>query len=261
MPLEPILEIRNLSVRAGGKTRVSDVSLSCQAGEILGLLGPNGAGKTTVLRTLYHAVRPSAGEIRLKGRLQQDWSRADWSRTLGALVQGSGLLTGLTPQDIVGIGLRPLGLARMDQQRRTEEALSLAGLTEKAEQNAESLSGGELQRCYFAQLLARDPEVYVLDEPTNHLDLHYQLVLLDEVKRRGRTALITLHDLPVAKRYCDRIAMMQSGTVSRSGAAADMLSGAVISSVYQVDAGFSGQAFSIEGPLLRPQPAQMLRSG
>lgn len=270
---DPILELRDISVAVGGTPSVArggtppvargdtpsvarggtpyvqGVSLQLAKGEAFGLLGPNGAGKTTLLRTLYAAARPSHGEILLEGRAKARWGRADWARKLGALVQGAGLLTGLTPEDIVDIGLKPLSLDPAERQSRLDEALAFAGLTEKRGQSAESLSGGELQRCYFAQLLARDPDIYVLDEPTNHLDLHFQLKLLDEVRRRGRTALATFHDLAIAARFCDRVAILERGRIVSEGSPEAALTRARLAESYRVAGELRGGALHLEGPV------------
>ena len=251
---EPIREeaalcIRNLSVAVEGRGVVQDASLSVPRGEIHGLLGPNGAGKTTLLRTLYRASRPASGQIAAFGRDMYSYSHAEWAHLLGALVQSAGLLAGLTPRDIVEIGLEAQGLERGEIRDRRDEALGMVGLTDKADQSADRLSGGELQRCYFAQLLACDPRVYVLDEPTNHLDLHYQLVLLDEVRRRGRTVLMCLHDLTLAMRYCHKVYLMQSGRIVASGPPAELLSRDMLMTHYRVDAEFRGKALEVTGPI------------
>ena len=123
---EPIREeaalcIRNLSVSVEGRGVVQDASLSVPRGEIHGLLGPNGAGKTTLLRTLYRASRPASGQIAAFGRDMYSYSHAEWAHLLGALVQSAGLLAGLTPRDIVEIGLEaqecPDAPQECDQQR------------------------------------------------------------------------------------------------------------------------------------------------
>ena len=254
---EPILEICDLSVDVGGQPYVRDLSLRVERGQFHGLLGPNGAGKTTLLRVLYRALRPQAGEVRLHGRAQSEYSPIEWSRHVGALVQGGGLLAGLTPADIVEIGLTMRDIPCEKRREATQNALQLVGLQDKANQDAESLSGGELQRCYFAQLLACDPEVYVLDEPTNHLDLHYQLRLLDEVRRRGRTAIVSFHDLGLAARYCDTVHLMQEGRLVAEGMPEDVLTREVLYHHYRVDGVLEGHSLKLEGPVLdRTSPLQ-----
>ncbi|MTI03354.1 ABC transporter ATP-binding protein [Roseibium sp. RKSG952] len=251
MQSNPALDIRNLSVDVGGKPYVQGVSLAAPKGEVHCLLGPNGAGKTTVLRTIYRAERPAAGEIAADGRDIEDYAYHEWARKCGALVQSSGLLAGLTPSDIVEIGLSALGLDGVELVLRRDEALKLVGLIQKRNQPADRLSGGELQRCYFAQLLACDPEIYILDEPTNHLDLHYQLVLLNEVKRRGRTVLMTLHDLNLVARYCDHVHLMSRGRIVDHGKPADVLSRQNLMEHFLVDAHLNMQSLVINGPVMR----------
>lgn len=250
MPDDPILEIQDLSVAVGGLPYVRDLSLCVERGRFHGLLGPNGAGKTTLLRVLYRAIAPQSGEVRLNGRPQSDFSPAQWARHVGALVQGGGLLSGLTPEDIVEIGLTLRERPSAKCKEAVQDALSLVGLQDKARQDAESLSGGELQRCYFAQLLACDPEVYVLDEPTNHLDLHYQLRLLDEVRRRGRSAIVSFHDLGMAARYCDTVHLMQEGQLVAEGPPQAVLTPEVLHQHYRVDGRLDGHSLKLEGPVL-----------
>ncbi|NQZ72478.1 MAG: ABC transporter ATP-binding protein [Dinoroseobacter sp.] len=250
MLLEPALSLESVNVNVAGAAYVRDACLTVPKGEIHGLLGPNGAGKTTLLRCLYRAADPAKGCIFARGKEITDYSHQEWAKTVGALVQSFGLLAGLTPRDIVEIGLSVLDLPANEYADRCDDALSLVGLSDKQHQSASALSGGELQRCYFAQLLACDPEIYVLDEPTNHLDLHYQLVLLDEVKRRGRTVLMTIHDLNLAVRYCNRVYLMSEGEIVEQGAALDVLTRDNLIKHYAVDGQFVGKALELAGPIL-----------
>lgn len=243
------LTLHNLTVDIGNTPYIQGASLTVPKGDIHGLLGPNGAGKTTLLRTLYRATAARSGAIHAFGRRIEDHSPREWASKVGALVQSSGLLAGLTPRDIVEIGLSVLQLDRSEHTDRRDAALKLVGLADKATQPAGNLSGGELQRCYFAKLLACDPEIYILDEPTNHLDLHYQLVLLDEVKRRGRTVLMTLHDLSLAMRYCDQVYLMTQGRIVEQGPPEQVLTRDALRQYYQVDGQFQGAALSLVGPV------------
>ena len=247
------LELCDLTVEVGGRPYVQDVSFGLPAGEIHAVLGPNGAGKTSLLRCLYRAAEPARGDIFAWGCRIETFSHQEWAKSVGALVQTSGLLAGLTPRDIVDIGLSVLGLPEAEFATRRNDALELVGLLDRQNQPATALSGGELQRCYFAQLLACDPEIYVLDEPTNHLDLHYQLVLLDEVKRRGKTVLMALHDLNLAMRYCDQVYLMAQGKIVAEGTPTAVLTQENLIKHYWVDAQFMGNALSITGPI--PQTA------
>lgn len=218
MRIDPMIEIENLFVALGGKPRVEAFTLSVGRGTFHGLLGPNGAGKTTVLRTLYRAQTPDSGSIKIDGKPLNAWTRSDWTQTVAALVQEGGSLQGLTIRDVVDIGLMHMSLSPARRTARIDEALAIAGLTELADMEAALVSGGERQKMHIAQILARDPEVYILDEPSNHLDLCYQILLLDEINRRGKTVIATFHDLTLAARYCDEVTLMRGGQAITTGA-------------------------------------------
>ncbi|WP_323778396.1 ABC transporter ATP-binding protein [Leisingera sp.] len=246
MRSDTFLQLDRVSVAGGDTTIVHDASLAVVKGEFHGLLGANGAGKTSLLRLLYFDARPSAGRIRLMGRQQDNWPRLDWAQMVGVLVQGGGLLNGLRLRDIVEIGLN----SSRNGRHRIGEALEIAGLSDIANRPAEHLSGGELQRAFMAQLLARDPELYVLDEPTNHLDLHYQLILLDEVKRRGKTVLASLHDLSIAARYCDRVSVMDQGRIVAQGKTESILTPDRLAQTYRIAAHMDQGVLRVQGPLV-----------
>ncbi|WP_281982361.1 ABC transporter ATP-binding protein [Thalassorhabdomicrobium marinisediminis] len=249
MPIDPMIEIANLSVTLGGRSRVKDFSLTVPRGRFHGLLGPNGAGKTTVLRTLYRARGFDAGTIAIGGRSLQDWRRADWTRTVGALVQEGGNLQGLSIRDVVDIGLMDLPLSPAQKAAQIDGALDLAGLTDLADAEVALVSGGERQKTHIAQILARDPELYILDEPANHLDLCYQIMLLDEIKRRGKTVIATFHDLTLAARYCETVTLMREGEAVASGPPAQVLSRDNMRDVFRIHGALRDGVMRIEGAI------------
>lgn len=249
MPSDLAIEISDLHVTLGGAPRVDGFSLTVEAGRFHGLLGPNGAGKTTVLRSLYRAQRIDRGSLRIGGRAIDDWPQAAWAGMVGALVQEGGSLQGLSVRDVVEIGMMGLPLSARDRAARIDAALEAAGLTSLAGIEAARISGGERQRTHIAQLLARGPQVLLLDEPSNHLDLCYQLILLDEIKRRGGTVLATFHDLTLAARYCDLVTLMKDGRAHATGKPGEVLTRDNIRAVFRVDGWLENGAMRIEGAI------------
>ena len=235
MPSEAMIQIDGLNVTLGGTPRVVDFSASVARGSFHGLLGPNGAGKTTVLRVLYRAQHPDSGHVRIGGKPIDAWVHSDWTLTVGALVQDGGSLQGLTIRDVVEIGMMNLPLSQSARTTRIDDALHIAGLNDMAKAEAALVSGGERQRTHIAQILARDPELYVLDEPSNHLDLCYQILLLDEIKRRGKTVIATFHDLTLAARYCDIVTMMHEGQHVATGTPEAVITSDNMRDVFRVD--------------------------
>ena len=249
MLIDPMIEISHLSVTLGGKRRVDDLSMTVQRGSFHGLLGPNGAGKTTVLRTLYRAQNPDTGDVYINGTAIDAWAQADWTRTVGALVQEGGSLQGLTIRDVVDIGLMHLPLSPAARAACANDALALAGLTELTDMEAALVSGGERQRTHIAQVLARDPDLYILDEPSNHLDLCYQILLLDEIRRRGKTVIATFHDLSLAARYCDTVTLMRDGKGVATGTPDAVLTRDNLRDVFRVNGVLQDGALHIEGAI------------
>lgn len=244
----PAIETEDLSVDLGGARRLDAVSLRVAAGTFHGLLGPNGAGKSTLLRVLYRSQAPQAGRARVQGRDIARIPRAEWIRTLGALVQDGGALQGLSVRDVVEIGLMGLPLAPDLKARRIAEALEVAGLSALADAQAALVSGGERQKTFIAQLLARDPEIYILDEPANHLDLRYQYLLLDAIRDRGRTVLATFHDIALAARYCDAVTVLDRGKAVVSGPPQAVLTPEILREVFGIDARLEEGNLWVSGP-------------
>jgi len=250
MRSDPMIEIENVTINLGGLPRVDDFSLAVPEGSFHGLLGPNGAGKTTVLRALYRARKPDSGVIHIAGKPIQAWSQAEWMKNIGALVQEGGSLQGLTIRDVVEIGLMNLPLSVDERDARITEALRIAGLADMTGAEAAVVSGGERQKTHIAQILARAPEVYILDEPSNHLDLCYQILLLDEIKRRGKTVIATFHDLGLAARYCDTMTLMRGGRHFASGTPEAVLTQSNMADVFRVNGHLENGMMRIESAII-----------
>lgn len=249
MGSDPILMVEGIGLHKGEARLLEDVTFSLERGKFHALLGPNGAGKSSLMRLLYRADRASAGRIVVEGRELSTWPRRDYAGKIGALVQEAVTLAGLSLIEVVRLGLLPLRLGNAEIEGRAEEALEIVGLRPRAQEDAAHLSGGEMQRLFFAQVLALDPEIYLLDEPHNHLDLHYQYVLLDAVRKRGKTILASFHDLTLATRFCDSAILLAHGRVAAEGTLEEVLTPDRLAEVYRVDARFEDGIVRIAGAL------------
>ena len=233
------LELEHVTVEAGGRALVSDVTLSVAQGEWLSLLGPNGAGKTTLLRAASGLVR-SRGTVRLLGRELASTPRRDVARCVALVPQVPVLPAGLTVGEYVLLGRTPhVGvLAREGATDRAaaSEALARLELDEIAARPLGSLSGGELQRAVIARSLAQAAPILLLDEPTTALDIGHQQQALELVERlrreEGLTVVAAMHDLTLAAQYGDRVVLIDRGRVVADGAARDVLTTERVSSLY-----------------------------
>ncbi len=173
-----LLDVKHLSVRYGALTIVNDVNFSLSEGEWLMIVGPNGAGKSTILNAISQGT-PYTGEVLVQERDIKRLRAREIARSLGVLSQSHAMGYGFTVGAVVRLGRYAYSPGLFSGSGEEDEpmvarALELTGLTRFADQNVLTLSGGELQRTFLAQLFAQNPSVLLLDEPTNHLDLVYQ---------------------------------------------------------------------------------------
>ena len=235
-----MLEIQNLSVSYGSLSIVSEVSFDLNAGDWLMLAGPNGAGKSTILGAIGGSV-PARGEILFENRSIPAMKGRERAAILGTLRQNHLVSYGFTVSQVVGLGRYAYGRNDVGGQAAIEEAIRQVGLWEKRNQTVTTLSGGELQRAFLAQLLCQNPKILLLDEPANHLDLAYQkqvFALVDEWRRQpGRAVLSVVHDLSLAEKYGSRALLLNRGHTVAFGPVDTALSEKRLNAVYGLDVG------------------------
>ncbi len=190
------------------------VALRIEPGEFFGLLGPNGAGKSTLINIMAGLTRADAGDVRVLGHdVIKDYRRA--RRALGIVPQEIVFDPFFTVREVLRIQAGYFGLGKASEPWR-EELLAALMLTEKADANMRSLSGGMKRRVLIAQALVHKPEVVVLDEPTAGVDVELRQSLWAFIRRlhkEGHTILLTTHYLEEAESLCGRIAILNHGAV------------------------------------------------
>jgi ABC-2 type transport system ATP-binding protein len=207
--------VRDLRKRYGSIEAVRGVNFSVAAGEILGLLGPNGAGKTTTVECLVGLREADAGTIEVGG-VDVRRQPAEARQRLGVALQSTALPDQITPRE----SLRLFGAFYRDPLA-PEVLLARFGLEDKAEAAYATLSGGQRQKLALALAFVNRPEVVVLDEPTTGLDVHARHELHSEIRRLrddGCAVVLTTHQLAEAEALCDRVAIIDRGTIVAEGA-------------------------------------------
>ena len=213
--MSAVWEIVGATARQGGRVALHDASLSVSAGEIVGVLGPNGADKTTLLRAGLGLLPLEAGEARLQGRAVHDLSPAERARLVGYLPQERRVGWNLAAARIASLGAPHLPPKRAMEVGR--ECLARVGLEGFAARGVLDMSGGERARVLLARLLATGAPLLVADEPAAGLDPDAQLLTLELLRaeaERGAAVVVTLHDLTLAARACDRLVVMHQGRVA-----------------------------------------------
>ena len=238
-----MLKGNHITVRYGEHTVVDDVSFTLQEGQWLMLVGPNGAGKSTLIETISQGV-PYTGSIELGGQDIRRSKPAPLARKIGVLSQKNSVGYGYSVEEVVGLGRYAYTssfLSNRDDggKDQVDRALELTGLTELRKSSVLTLSGGELQRTFLAQVFAQNPQILILDEPANHLDLVYQKhifsLIAQWLKEPGRAVLSVVHDLSLARRYGTHAVLMNRGKCVTQGEINAVLTPENLRNVYDMD--------------------------
>ncbi|KAA6461960.1 ABC transporter ATP-binding protein [Acidobacteria bacterium AB60] len=238
----PALLLRGLRKAFGDVIAVNGLDLEVARGECFGLLGPNGAGKTTTIEICEGLTLPDAGTVQLLGR--------DWRQDASHLRQQIGIQLQETqfPEKLTVEETLRLFRSFFRQGVAVDEVIRLAQLEEKRKSRVGTLSGGQKQRLAMATALVGDPELLFLDEPTTGLDpqaRRHLWDLVDELKKSGRTVILTTHYMDEAERLCDRVAIMDHGRIIALGTLQQLI--ASVGGDHIVE-------FAVGGPL---DPAQL----
>lgn len=223
------------------KPVIHEISLEIKPGEFVGLCGKNGSGKTTLLKCLGHILIPD-GTVRLDGTKLTTMEPKYRAQQIGYVPQSIHGRIARSVFDAVLMGRRPYitwGVSETDL-KIVEEVMNQLGLMPFAERDMFEISGGERQKALIARAIAQEPSLLLLDEPTANLDLYHQLevmeVLTTLIQNRKISAVMAVHDLTLAMRYCSRVVLINNGQVIRDGPPAEILTSDLIREVYQVDA-------------------------
>jgi lipooligosaccharide transport system ATP-binding protein len=219
MTNSPILEARDLVKRFGDLTAVKGVSFAVEKGESFGFLGPNGAGKTSTLRMISAVSEPSSGSLTILGLDPRQDGPAIRGR-LGVVPQEDTLELELSVRQNLEMFGRYFDIPRDVLRERASELLEFTQLSERANDKVDDLSGGMKRRLTIARALINQPEILILDEPTTGLDPQARHLLwqrLYRLKREGVTQIITTHYMDEAEQLCDRLVVMDHGTIVAEG--------------------------------------------
>lgn len=236
-----MLNVENLSFHyRSGPEILRQISFSLEEGQFLAILGNNGAGKSTMLKCFNQILRVKGGHVWMDGEDLLTMTHREVARRV-AFVSQTIPSTQMTVHDVVMLGRRPYmqwGFTEEDH-RIVHQAMDRLNLSAMRGRFLNELSGGERQKVMLARALAQQPKVLLLDEPTSSLDIQNQYQVLDIVQDICRTSSITavmvIHDLNLALRFCDRFLLLKDGRVYRSGDSS-ILDRQALRDVYGVDA-------------------------
>ena len=238
-----MLDVNGLTVQYGCLTILDHVSFSVEAGQWLMVAGPNGAGKSTIVNAVSGGAAYK-GSILLDGKDIRRYKAYERARIMGVLSQMNMVGYAFTAEEIIRLGRYAYAPGIFSRQTDEDsasvaKAIEMTGLQPILKQSALTLSGGECQRVFLAQILAQNPRLLMLDEPSNHLDLVYQKQIFTLLKEwlltPGRAIVSVVHDLSLAMAFGTHALLLDKGKAMAYGRIADVLTAEHLNGVYRMD--------------------------
>jgi iron complex transport system ATP-binding protein len=225
------LACHSLDISIAGKHICGNLDFELEPGQFWGLLGPNGIGKTTLLKCMAGLTTPDSGTVLLENQVIDKLPRRAIARLLGMLQQHTVYVFDASVLETAMTGRHP-HLSYWEREGPTDkqkalDAIRMVDLEGFEARSVTGLSGGEARRLAFASLMVQEPAILLLDEPTNHLDMKHQIRIMNQVEnlvsQRQRCAMVALHDVNLAARYCSHVLMMFGGEDWQAGPVNELL--------------------------------------
>lgn len=223
--------------------RLTAASVALRPGEVTAILGPNGAGKSSLLACLAGLLDTGSGTVALDGAPLSALPPRERARAIGYLPQSAEVAWDMSVQTLVGLGRLPWRLDRSEDEAAIAESIAAMDLADLRGRAVNRLSGGERARALLARVLAGQPRWLLADEPLANLDLKHQQALLvrfRDLAGQGLGVVLVLHDLAQAMNHADRVVVLHGGRVAADGAPDQVLTPALIKSVWETQARWLG---------------------
>lgn len=237
------LNVENLGFVISNHKILSNVSLDINKGEFVGLVGPNGCGKSTLLKNIYKVYKPDSGVIYIDETNIAGLSSKESAKLMSVMVQENNIEFDMDVLEMVMLGRyahkKVFSNSSKIDYEIAKSSLKAVGMEHCEQRSFISLSGGEKQRVLIARAIAQQADFIILDEPTNHLDVGYQYQIMNILKQQNITVFSSIHDLCIAAYYCDKIIIMNEGTIIDYGSPDEVLTKELIEKLFGVSAEIS----------------------
>ncbi len=213
------ISMNKINLNIGKRKILSDINILFQSGTITGIVGPNGSGKTTILKIIANIINSKSGNVCLDHKDYNKYKRLDLAKKISYLPQEINIAWPLSVYNVVMTGLTPFSEIEMDyekKERGVNSILDELNLKKFSSESVNNLSTGERARVSLARALVGNPAFLLADEPVSSLDPFYQLNILELINKKaknGMGAVIVMHDLDLARRFCDNLVIIQNGKI------------------------------------------------
>ncbi len=233
------INVCNISYKVKGAEILNNISFSLDKNELIGIIGANGSGKTTLLKHIYRNIK-TENKIFIDNKDISTYTQKEYAKILSVMNQEAKEVDNmLTVYDIVLMSRYSytslFSYYRKEDIKKVDDILSTIGLMEFKNRKFATLSGGEKQRTLLARSLSQETGILILDEPTNHLDIKYKIELMERIKKYQGLSIMTLHDLNLAAKYCDRIIALKDGKIILDDVAKNIFTKKNLKLIYDVD--------------------------
>ncbi len=253
------LQVEKLSVSYGKTCVIQEVDLEILQGKMTAIIGPNGSGKSTFLKAVLNLIPKAQGQVMLDSSDLSKMSKKKLAQQISFLEQTSVAPDEMTLFQLVKLGRYSYQSMFQQWQKSDEDAvryaMELVGLWDIKQQRICEVSGGQLQRAWFAMTVAQDANILFLDEPINHLDMTYQLEcleMLSHLNKQGKTVLMVLHDVNLAARYVHHLVVMKAGKIYEQGTPKQVMTEDMFARVFELECSVIENPISLT-PLFIPQ--------
>lgn len=235
-----MIELKNVSAGYGDTPVLRDVSLFIHPGQVLILVGPNGSGKSTLLRTTLGMIPKTSGEIRMDGREIGEFTTREIAQRAAFLTQSRAVPNITAYRMVLHARFPYLSYPRQyrpEDREITEAALRRMDAWDLRNRPMPTLSGGQRQKVYLAMVIAQQTQAVLMDEPTTYLDVAHQFRIMTMARTladEGKAVVLVLHDLPMALKYADRMAVLEQGRIVGMGTPEEVLESGVLDRVFDV---------------------------
>lgn len=246
-----MITIKDLDVNHGNEEILKNINLGFEKGKLYGILGPNGAGKSTLIKTITNQIKLKNGTINIDDKEVRSYKVQELAQKISLMSQNFDMKFPYTVTEIVAMGRYSYNGGRLDEEDKEaiKGAMKEAKLDELRDRAVNKLSGGEKQRVLFGKTLCQGTDTILIDEGFSSMDIYYQIefikLLKEKTVKEDKLIIFIMHDLTLARKYCDEIVILKDGRVYNSGTSREVLNDKSLHEVFRISGRFVNNSLEL----------------